>query len=195
MGFFGKVLKKQRKKVVKRLSNVFNNKPGEKRKSLQEVDTVNVAANNGGAETTQQGSSSGGQRLSFLDRLNIAANNIQHYADGSGGGGGSGGGTGVATDVMEQYDHQVDTTTDPDTGSTTTTVITKDKETGEVISRNVHVQEKDGTIRFTTTGGKVMTSPTPFMVLPSLFISLTTLFTTCTPILSFIRRPESITWG
>ena len=155
---FGKVLKKQRKKVVKRLSNVF--KAGEK-KALQQA-TANNNEGTDDTETPQQTTS--GQRLSFIDRLNLAANNIQYYATADGSVGGASGG--VATDVMEQYDHQVDTSTDPNTGSTTTTVITKDKATGEVISRNVHVQEKDGTIRFTTTGGKVMTSPSPFMVLP-----------------------------
>ena len=120
---FGKAWKKKREKLAKSLN-----------KAAQRAnDLLDEAAGTGPhAKDTQEGA----KQPSFLDKLNLAAGNMQQAAL-----------------QMQQYDYEVETSKDEATGQVTTTKVTmRDKKTAEIVSRHSQIQERDGTIRVSSTG-------------------------------------------
>ncbi len=120
---FGKAWKKKREKLAKSLNQA----------AKRANDLLDEAAGTGPhAKDTQEGA----KQPSFLDKLNLAANNMQQAAL-----------------QMQQYDYEVETSKDEATGQVTTTKVTmRDKKTGEIVSKHSQIQERDGTIRVTSTG-------------------------------------------
>lgn len=126
----GKALKKRRDKI----GNSLKQAAAQANAMLDEAAGLKQPNKTSTTPTSAQTQPTTNPTPSFLDKINMAASNFQK-----------------GMETMQQYDYQVETSK-ADNGTTTTTVTTKDKATGKVVSRQVHVQEADGTVRVTSSG-------------------------------------------